>query len=498
MNILAAQYLESVPSGLTPEQARSCLRHAFDILPLTHILLGWDVPPAIESVIADETARHSAKLYQWHPLLTGDQESPPDWHTRNLHGEPIPGYNHLPEFTFLCPNHPAVVDFITARIEKVVQRRIYHGLFLDRIRFPSPTASPEDHLGCFCKHCCRAAREAGFDLEEVRIQINGMLPEKQGRIALLQNLFTRLPEADSSVQAFLRFRADSITQRVAATSLLLNAAGIEVGLDCFSPSLAWMVGQDLRALGEIGLWTKIMTYPRTFGPAGLPFELLGLLDWLTKWNTGDELTTLRECSGLDLPMSRQSITALGLPSTTIHQEIELGKRMGVEPLLAGLALVELPGINTVKTNDLNAWKNADGLVLSWDLWHISPKTLSRLKSLDLRQRNLHLVQVTQAGFYLNALIWIALGIASIVQLSNSSSISAIVVAVLILVYVAVLLGLGWLLGKQRRQIWFLALGVIAVSIVLTITDQFGLLDLLVLLLNGGLFGLLVASRKLYH
>jgi hypothetical protein len=45
MTILAARYLESVPTGITAQQARNCLRRDFDILPLSHILLGWNVPP---------------------------------------------------------------------------------------------------------------------------------------------------------------------------------------------------------------------------------------------------------------------------------------------------------------------------------------------------------------------------------------------------------------------------------------------------------------------
>ncbi len=380
MTILAAQYLESVPSRFGIQEARECLRHAFDILPLSSILLGWSVPPNIEAAVAEETARHGAKLYQWHPLLTGERDTPSAWRTLSLHGKPIPGHNHLPEFTFLCPNHPAVQEYITERVEKVIGRGIYQGIFLDRIRYPSPAPSPEDFLGCFCDHCRRAAEIAGYDLDSVRRQIIRMPTQKDKRISLIQSLFAYNPQPDSALETYLRFRADSVTRCVASISSQIQASGMETSLDCFSPSLAWMVGQDLEALDKVSLWMKVMTYPHTYGPAGLPFELLGLLNWLQKWDTGNELEILRECSGLDLPHEREVLASTGLPSKTIQQEIETGKLKGVQTLLAGLALVDIPGINRVDSDDLEASKEADGIVLSWDLRLISPETLRRLST----------------------------------------------------------------------------------------------------------------------
>lgn len=378
MVILAAQYLERLPPGYTTGQARSCLRRAFDILPLTHILLGWKVPPEIEDCVADETALRGARLYQWHPLLTGEGETPATWRTINLRGDPIPGHNNLPEFTFLCPNHPAVQEFIASRVENVIQKGIYQGLFLDRIRFTSPASGPEIFLGCFCDYCRRSAAETGIDLEAVRHHITKMLDENDRRILFTKSLFAGYSKPDASIAAFLRFRAESVTRRLAAISWQLNASSLEVGLDCFSPSLAWMVGQDLAALDKVSAWTKIMTYPHTFGPAGLPFELLGLLDWLRYWNTGSELEILRGCSQLDIPETREELARSGLPTETIRKEIESGKRMGIKTLLAGLALVDIQGINRVNMDHLDASQNADGIVLSWDLLNISPEILSQV------------------------------------------------------------------------------------------------------------------------
>jgi len=80
-----------------------------------------------------------------------------------------------------------------------------------------------------------------------------------------------------------------------------------------------------------------------------------------------------------------SLTPNGLDSESIAQEIQPGRDAGITKLLAGLALVELEGIHTSTREqiqaDLEACRPADGLVLSWDLWHIKPDTLNTIHSL---------------------------------------------------------------------------------------------------------------------
>jgi hypothetical protein len=380
MTILAAQYLESIPDGLTPQKARDRLRRAFDLLPLTHILLGWQVPPGIEAAVAKETSRYGAKLHQWHPVLTGDAGTPRAWQTVSLLGEPIPGHLDLPEFTFLCPNRPEVQELIATRVEKIIQGGIYQGLFLDRIRFPSPAASAGKFMGCFCEHCIKAAGEAGWDLEAVRRAMGELFSTINKRIAFVRSLFGLPPEEAAALEAFLHFRADAITSTVRALAKRLEAAKMEVGLDCFSPSLAWMVGQDLARLQAVSTWTKVMTYAHTFAPAGLPFELLGLMNWLDELAPGQGWECLRRFSGLRLPRSQAALARKGLPSRAIQDEIALGRKMGIKVMLAGLALAELPGINMVNLEDLAGCGQADGMVISWDLWHVSDEVLGKLKT----------------------------------------------------------------------------------------------------------------------
>ena len=378
MTTIASQYLEYAPPNATPAKVREQLRQAFELLPISIVILGWDLPHHLEEAVAEESARHNAALYRWHPLLASDAgfALPDEWQPVNLHREPVPGFKGLPEFTFICPNRTDVQEWIAERIEVAAQRGIYQGLFFDRMRFPSPAEDPERHLACFCKYCQRIASDSGLDLETVRHQIESLLTDADRAKAFTGMLFA--PTGDSLLESFFTFRADSITRIIQYATKLVHSHGLCIGLDCFSPTLTRMVGQDLSALNKTCDWIKLMTYPRVFGPAGLPFELNSLSKWLmTRFsiNEAEAVKIVSEASGLSLSMN-------GLDSESIAHEIQRGRAAGISNLLAGIALVEMEGVHMPTLEQIQAdlieCREADGLVLSWDLWHIPSKYISAI------------------------------------------------------------------------------------------------------------------------
>src|SRR5215211_181866 len=212
MTIIAAQYLEYAPPNATPAKVRERLRQAFELLPISIVILGWDLSRVHEDVVAKEAARHNAALYRWHPLLASDAgfALPDEWQTINLHGEPVPGFKGLPEFTFICPNRTDVQEWIAERIQVAAQRGIYQGLFFDRMRLPSPAENPERYLACFCKYCRRIASDSGLDFEAVRRQIKSLLTGADRAKAFTQTFFS--PTEDSLLESFFTFRFNSITR----------------------------------------------------------------------------------------------------------------------------------------------------------------------------------------------------------------------------------------------------------------------------------------------
>jgi hypothetical protein len=186
------------------------------------------------------------------------------------------------------------------------------------------------------------------------------------------------------VHDFMAMRAASVTSLVAKVAALVLRAGLSVGLDCFSPALAPLVGQDLGALAAGAEWTKVMSYCHTLGPAGLPFELLGLADWLVErrgLSEPDALAVLSEASGLPLPVTRPALRAHGLSPAALAGELARSRSLIGGALLAGIELVDLAGLVELAEPQILAdlqvvdQSPADGLVLSWDLWHIPAERL---------------------------------------------------------------------------------------------------------------------------
>jgi hypothetical protein len=223
------------------------------------------------------------------------------------------------------------------------------------------------------------ASDTGFDLEAAGRRIEWYLSDGDRARALTQALFK--PADDPLLESFFEFRSNRVTRTVQYASMLARSQGLSIGLDCFSPSVTRMVGQDLSTLDKSCDWIKLMTYPRVFGPAGLPFELNALLKWLRDSCNVNEM----EAAQLVARASGLSFTGNGLNSESMTHEIQRGRNAGITNLLAGIALVEVEGIHQPKPEqveaDLAACCNAqaDGLVLSWDLWHIHSQFLKSVQ-----------------------------------------------------------------------------------------------------------------------
>ncbi len=380
--MITIQYLEpnAETTAVSPQKACTKLQDAFDRLPIDVVLLGWSLPESVITAVREVTHANQAKLYRWQPLLTGDGTFMPQpaWQTVGVRGERVPGFRGLPEFTFVCPNKTAVRDQIFAHVQSLCRSGIYDGIFLDRMRFPSPAADPGRWLACFCEACQQEAAKVDLDLTAVRHELAQIMSEQGGFQLMLAALLGKQAAGKTQLQRFLDFRTATITQFITETAAVIRQEGLAVGLDCFAPSLTPMVGQDLAALSKIGDWVKVMTYAHTRGPAGLPFELLELLQWLMKHGTEAEvaLNWLSDMLQLPLPVSLAELRNPGLSATALQTEILHGKTAVHAPLLAGIELIKLEGVThlgpTQIKEDLTALKaiQTDGLALSWDLWHM--------------------------------------------------------------------------------------------------------------------------------
>ncbi len=107
-----------------------------------------------------------------------------------------------------------------------------------------------------------------------------------------------------------------------------------------------------------------------------------------------------------------------------------------------------------------------------------------------------LLKTTRGLFLLNAVIWLAFGIASLVLAASGAdgSIWRWVYGVLMLINAGVMLWFGSRIVTAGKRIFFFAILYVALNVVLSITDQFGAVDAAILALNLTLLGLLFITR----
>ena len=399
--MLTIQLLEDSPdlAQLDQKQVVNKLRAAAERLPFTHLIIGWHVPLPLLEACRMEAEHLGIRFLRWQPLLTTVKEFQPDstWQTEGLTGGKVAGYRGLPEFTFACPNHPAVQEAVYKHLDNLVRQGVYQGFFLDRVRFPSPSTDPINDLTCFCEYCQHKAATYGLDLKGIREEILRQTLEEKGRLSLIKTLLSGKSDpvqADWNLDViqFLTFRKRSVCDFLARISQPLREAHLEIGLDCYSPSLINMVGQDLNTMCEYVDWIKLMNYAHTYAPAGIPFELSGLLHYLstkTHLSEGQALTFISQSIGLPLPESRELLEKTGLSTFALEEEVKRGVDACSAPVLAGIELVDLEGVTRLNPDqiqaDLTALKRAGpaGLAISWDLLHIPLDRLDLIRKVYL-------------------------------------------------------------------------------------------------------------------
>ena len=286
-------------------------------------------------------------------------------------------------FRFACPNNPATREKTLRRLRELMSRYAFSGVFLDKIRFPSPANGIDEALSCFCDHCRRAARVAGLNLDAVA----RILAERAVKLPSLADGSRieahRWPEtiasADPILSHFLKFRSESIAGLVAELAEAARELGRAVALDLFSPCLSSLVGQDYPRVCRHCAWAKPMTYRIAQGPAGLRLEIPALIEGLARLFNLDERRALDWCARHIQAFEWDLVERTreeAVPLRFIEAEIEAAVRATHPvPVYFGLELVSQPGVIDVTPADVRAMvgagraANAAGLVISWDLMH---------------------------------------------------------------------------------------------------------------------------------
>lgn len=286
----------------------------------------------------------------------------------------------LDAFRFRCPSRPGVIQAAVSRALAVAAEVTVEGLFLDRIRWPSPSVDPVAELACFCAACRGRASADGLDLGAVAGQLAILEASADGRRTLLRALLQG--GGPDPLDRFLAWRAKRMTDAVLAVGKGLRAAGYAVALDVFTPSLAFAVGQRIHDLSVGADWVKSMTYLSAWGPAAIPFELAAFGRWLAVGGEADPAALLTDLCGFAVP-PLDRLRDSGLADDCLDAEIARMRDAAGSRAAIGLDVVAIPDVLDISDDVVSRRAAAIaraglGIVASWDLLRIP---LQRLPSL---------------------------------------------------------------------------------------------------------------------
>ncbi len=377
------------------------LATAKEALNLDALMIWSDINKKDLDLVRKICIEFKIKTYLWYPILADisgfkvEREQSVETFDR-LHGYGRNGcWDKLgkgeEDFLFLCPNDEEHIRRIFDQYQNKIKESGFDGVFLDRIRFPSPSNGFELLFSCFCKPCLdKFYNKYSEDLENYRYQAKTVFEKfKTIDINYLQicQSFSDIIIQDN-LEKFYDFRKQNIYQVVKIFADKAKQMGKLVGVDLFAPSLAPLVSQDYQLLAKTCDWIKPMIYCHTSSPAGLPLELYCFIRAILDINPAlDEGQLIREISriiGVDLPAQINDLLKNGISEHIIYSEMQKIREFSLPEkvdIYVGIEAVQIPGLCNITDKILKKYLRSvieadiKGMVLSWDLLKIPDENL---------------------------------------------------------------------------------------------------------------------------
>jgi len=385
-----------IPSGRPEALKKTDLTRIIDYIEnkfhIDIIIIGWGDNLLLYEECLRKARIYNTQIYFWYPVLS---EIP------NFQNSfQVVGYNKGrvsskwlmdtgENFLFACPNSPEFESVLKENFEslsKKLRSSGYKGVFLDRIRYYSPANGLLSTFCCFCQGCLRKAEHMGINLDKARLELGQLIEEIRKikssqvpeQLKTLNTLFSSFKE-NRIINDYLHFKFNSIKEVIKLAREIFYKNELRVGLDCFTPSLAPITGQNYSYLFKYADWIKPMLYTSSFAPAGIPYEIKSIIEGLIKINRDlreeSVLSFLQDRFHYEFPSSINEIFQKGgISEEIIPKEVLLAKKQTEAsfPIYGGVETVTVRGIckpdpSKLKQSIRYLQKYADGIVLSWDI-----------------------------------------------------------------------------------------------------------------------------------
>ena len=105
------------------------------------------------------------------------------------------------------------------------------------------------------------------------------------------------------------------------------------------------------------------------------------------------------------------------------------------------------------------------------------------------------LKLTRTLFFINAAVWLTFGVSSLLfRAIDEGSLTRWVISIMMITNAIFMIWFGVMIVTGRNWVFFLAILYMAFNMVLSITDQFGWVDAIILLLNLIVLGTLFVTR----
>lgn len=289
------------------------------------------------------------------------------------------------KFLFYCPSalgkDEKGIDSALRAAKSIGAR----GIFLDRIRYPSPANGLEFMSACSCPLC----------KEAFRVWSGEKWPD-------LASLFVRHaahgvggPQAFvESAEKVFRFRSRMVNNAVARYADAAHAEGLSVGLDLFAPALAGFVGQDYHSLSRHADFMKPMLYCKAWAPAGMPLEFFLLMKGLDESgiDAAKAVDFVSKLSGmgreyLEVVRRKGNFTASIAASELLRCKREIDPAAAPKPeIYAGIELVQHEAYDTqiddgVRDSYLKSL-SGQNIAVCWNILYVPKRHIEAIASMD--------------------------------------------------------------------------------------------------------------------
>lgn len=335
------------------------------------VIAGWALNKEFYAKLKRSLREYDIELYFWLPVFSeldyfGDFQDVINYRNENKKST---GFQEDENFNFYCPNNKNNIENIKSIFTKHFADYDIDGVFLDKIRYPSFSNSPESVFTCFCDTCKSKMEESGINVAELQRKIADIFSDSSSSninpmgISAYKNF--KFDFSDQLIDKFFKFKEESINKAVEELIKFFRSKNLKIGLDLFAPHISYFTGQNIIKLNSTADFIKPMYYRATYAPAGIPFEIESYSKSFPNKNfEGVKKEFFKFINEKENEISDKYME---------RELLQLKDEFNINNICPGLEFNKIKDIALSNEDylerSINSFYNSgtDGLVLSWDL-----------------------------------------------------------------------------------------------------------------------------------